>query len=289
LVIIGVIGWLSIRTTPAAFAAAAADATEPLRDADTVYKGAAFRRYSGASNVVLLVGDSHANHFLDGLLPLARARGFGLSFIGMGGCLGISLAERLWGTPELFARCQSMAAATLSYFLRDPAVKIVLFAARGELYAEGTEAGFVVAPEHHTTLPLARRRSVLHDAYAGAIRRAQDAGKRVVLTLDIPELDYDPEYCGDESVVVGPAPPCTMARGLVDERQRTYRSIVRSLQQENPRLQVFDPLPLLCDDTWCYAKRNGVLLYKGDNHLSVDGSRMVAKRLADLVFATTRD
>jgi hypothetical protein len=282
-------GWFAMRTSTlvlAAVAAAAAEpaATEPMLDADSIYQGAAWHRYSGADRVVLLVGDSHAHQYLDALLPLARSRGFGISHIGLGGCLGLPLADRLWGTAELFARCQALADATFPHFMNDPAVKVVLFAARGELYAEGTEAGITVAQAHHTQLPRERRASVLHDSYDAAIGRAAAAGKRVVLVLDIPELDYVPEYCGDREPATGSKPDCAIARGRVDARQRTYRLLVARLQQEHPQLAVFDPLPILCDERWCYAKRNGVLLYNGDNHLSADGSRIVSEQLAEVVF-----
>jgi peptidoglycan/LPS O-acetylase OafA/YrhL len=279
-------GWFATRTsTPVLAAVAAPAAAEPMLDADSIYQGAAWHRYSGAARVVLLVGDSHAHQYLDGLLPLARSRGFGISHIGLGGCLGLPLADRLWGTAELFARCQALADATFPHFVDDPAVQVVLFAARGELYAEGTEAGMEVAPEHHTRLPRERHASVLHDAYDAAIGRAAAAGKRVVLALDIPELDYVPEYCTDHEPTTGSKPDCAIARGRVDARQGTYRRVVARLQREHPRLAVFDPLPLLCDERWCYAKRNGVLMYAGDNHLSADGSRIVSERLAELVFS----
>ena len=188
------VGWFSWDPARAA-ANVAAEAGEPLLRGDTVYPGAAYSRYSSASSVVLLVGDSHSAHLLPGLVPLARTHGFGVSHFGVGGCLGVPMAERLWGTIELFARCQSSAQAILTHFLPDPAVKIVLFSARGELYAEGREAGIVVAADNNTALPADVRQRVLHDAYADAIRQVEDAGKRAVLALDIPELDFVPEYC----------------------------------------------------------------------------------------------
>jgi hypothetical protein len=133
-------------------------------------------------------------------------------------------------------------------------------------------------------LPDVRQR-VLHDAYADAISKAEEAGKRTVLALDIPELDFDPEYCLSRlssSTLFGKQ--CAIERRSVDERQRNYRSVVQRLQNEYPRLSVFDPIPLLCDSVWCYTKRNGLVMYRGDNHLGADGSRIVAKQLSDVLF-----
>ena len=285
LFITGVVGWRSFDPGLQASRDANVDSSEPLLNADAIFAGASFHRYSGASEVVLLVGDSHANHYLPGLVPLAHQHGFGVSHLGFGGCLGVPLGERLWDTPEWFKRCESFADATFSYFLRDPAVKVMVFAARGELYAEGKEAGVVIAAEHDTHLAADQRERALFDAYASAIGQAQKAGKRLVLTLDIPELDYNPEYCvGSSTTSVMADGKCVTSRRSVDERQRRYRGIVERLAREFPNLLVFDPIPLLCDSRWCYATRNGVLMYGNDNHLSAIGSRIVAERLADSVF-----
>jgi len=285
LLIAGVVGWRSFNPRLEATREAIVDASEPLLNADAIFAGASYHRYSSAPAVVLLVGDSHANQYLPGLVPLAHQHGFGVSHLGFGGCLGVPLGERLWGTPEWFKRCESFADASFSFFLRDPAVKVMVFAARGELYAEGKEAGIVIAAEHNTQLPADRRERALFDAYSRAIGQAQQAGKRVVLTLDIPELDYNPEYCvGSSTMSVMADGKCVMSRRSVDERQRRYRGIVERLAREFPNLLVFDPIPLLCDSRWCYATRNGVLMYGNDNHLSVTGSRIVAERLADSVF-----
>jgi len=62
--------------------------------------------------------------------------------------------------------------------------------------------------------------------------------------------------------------------------------VVKRLQKDYPRLAVFDPIPLLCDNTWCYTKRNGLVMYNGDNHLGADGSRIVAKQLGQVLFAS---
>ena len=284
LVATSAVGWFS--WDRAHTAEVAAEAGEPLLSGDTVYPGASYSRYSSAASVVLLVGDSHSSHLLSGLVPLARKHGFGVSHFGYGGCLGLPLTERLWGTVELFGRCQSSADAILRYFLRDPAVKIILFSARGELYAEGKEAGIVTAADNNTAMPTDVRQRVLHDAYADAISKAENASKRAVLALDIPELDFDPEYClGRLSSSTRFGKQCAIERRSVDERQRNYRSVVQRLQSEYPRLTVFDPIPLLCDSVWCYAKRNGLLMYRGDNHLGVDGSRIVAKQLGEVLFA----
>ena len=45
-----------------------------------------------------------------------------------------------------------------------------------------------------------------------------------------------------------------------------------------PALHVFDPMRFLCDDRWCYAVVDNVLLYLDNNHLSRAGSLFFADK-----------
>jgi hypothetical protein len=66
--------------------------------------------------------------------------------------------------------------------------------------------------------------------------------------------------------------PCAVKRSDVLARQAGFRRAVQQVQQQIPSLRVFDPLPYLCDDQWCYAIVGSELLYIDDNHLSREGS-----------------
>jgi hypothetical protein len=48
--------------------------------------------------------------------------------------------------------------------------------------------------------------------------------------------------------------------------------------QRNAPLNTFDPLPFLCDDQWCYAVKDGKVLYSDHQHLTLDGSMFFADK-----------
>jgi hypothetical protein len=261
------------------------ESDEPLLNDGALATSSGYHRVSRADSVVLLLGDSHANHLVHGLIPEARRHGFGVSNVGLAGCPGVSLSVRLWGSPTSFERCQAVVESTLAHFLPDPAVKVIILSARGALYTTGRDNATTLTDANYVRLPKETRLRVLLDGYASTIRRIEGAGKQVVLALDVPELDFDPAYCVTRLwTATWLGRQCIMDRRSVDDRQRDYRNLIQRLQAEDPRLIVFDPLPLLCDGQWCYAKRNGLLLYRGGNHLSVEGSRLVAGSLALLLF-----
>ena len=72
------------------------------------------------------------------------------------------------------------------------------------------------------------------------------AGKRVVLFIDVPELDFIPEACpGGRPVRISTSnlqSPCGVSREAVDRRQAIYRGILERLHQAHPSSRVFDPL-----------------------------------------------
>jgi hypothetical protein len=260
-------------------------AGEPLLNGEALFPGTPFHRISSSDSVLLLIGDSHADHLLAGLVPEAAKHGFGVSHVGYYGCPGVHFSVRLWGPPDLFEQCQALVDSTFSYFLRDSAVKIVVLAARGNLYTTGTDSITTYAGADLKSVSRALRLRVIHEGYSSAIRRIEATGRRVVLFLDVPELFFDPQYCDARlAQTTSGEKPCAVPRQATLARQSDYRAVVQRLQRENPLLVVFDPMPLLCDDEWCYAKRDSVLMYGDNNHVNQVGSRLIAESLGRLLF-----
>jgi hypothetical protein len=68
------------------------------------------------------------------------------------------------------------------------------------------------------------------------------------------------------------------SRAWWDERNR-YAGALRAHAPNG--VAIVDPTDLFCDETVCYAARNGVSLYFDDNHMSVAGAQLVAGRVLD--------
>jgi hypothetical protein len=98
----------------------------------------------------------------------------------------------------------------------------------------------------------------------------------------VPELGFKVEEYAGRSVRFEHRirTPCAVPRAEVVARQAVYRRIVDEVRREQPALRVFDPLPVLCDERWCHAIVDNVLMYVDDNHLSRAGSLFFAKRFA---------
>ena len=100
----------------------------------------------------------------------------------------------------------------------------------------------------------------------------------------VPELGFDPHACARTRPIRltgdgGVKSPCAVPRADVEARQRPYREALAPILAAHPNVRVVDPMEFLCDETLCYGKIGEVIVYRDDDHLSVEGSRFVAERL----------
>lgn len=71
---------------------------------------------------------------------------------------------------------------------------------------------------------------------------------------------------------------CDLPRVGVDERQREYHRIVLQVKGRYPRLLVYDPKPILCDDERCFGMKDNKALYADGDHLSRQGALVAMDR-----------
>ncbi|PKO57613.1 MAG: hypothetical protein CVU25_07365, partial [Betaproteobacteria bacterium HGW-Betaproteobacteria-19] len=117
------------------------------------------------------------------------------------------------------------------------------------------------------------------------LQRLEAAGKRVVLMHMVPELDFNARECIDwhpnRFVSRTPRPDCSVSRELIRKRNLEFRPAIEQVLGAHPGVRVFDPHLLMCSDAVCRGKRDGVLLYRDDDHLSLDGARWLGTKMKE--------
>ena len=73
--------------------------------------------------------------------------------------------------------------------------------------------------------------------------------------------------------------PCAVPRSQIDLQRKKYLEIVMPILREFPTVKVLDPIPLLCDDDYCWAVKENKMLYIDSHHLSVEGAVYLAEHL----------
>jgi peptidoglycan/LPS O-acetylase OafA/YrhL len=248
----------------------------------------------GGHPEVLVVGDSHAialnaAPFL-GQFPLRTL------LISANSCLPfLDYVSRSPSERKQDKICTDVALQILGASQSHPEIHNVVISTRGPIYFSGTAFGAETNDAGRNNWQI---ESVKEDdatatnqerflrGFSRTISRLEGYGRTVTFVIDVPELGIDPHTCiPGRPLSFSPriVSPCTILRTSVDQRQAEYRKIVKSLMGEHPRMKVFDPLPLFCDEALCRGKDDAHLLYYDTNHLTVYGSQMVWKALLPFI------
>ncbi len=238
---------------------------------------------------IVLLGDSHANMFVSGVLstwPLASTLQIGAS-----ACPYLRDTE-YWNDNRPSWRRICPPLTETAYRAIGSETRLVILAARIPSYiapAREYAATFdYVSPKHFRSpqFPGANAAETWRLALRRDLRLLLSEDREVVLVLPVPALDFSPRTCVrfrpiERWMDEPDADACTVPRAEVEAEHAQSRAIVADVAREiaDPDLHVVDPVDALCDARQCRAVIGGRLMYLDDNHLSPDGSRYVWARI----------
>ena len=241
------------------------------------------RRVGDRGPGIAVIGDSHAEVIFAGLHALDASQQMLLS--GRKGCAPILQSETIGdATAEI---CRRSALLAHEAIRSDDAISTVLIASRGPAYLSGVGYGVDTL---HRVVPVTlgdtlAMRQAFESGLVRAVARFRAAGKRVILVLGVPEMGFLPDQClvgrpfGLRRIRI----PCALRRSDFDRRNAVYRDLVARVQARVAGVEVFDPAQIFCDGALCRATSGGALLYSDGNHLTLTGSRRVARQLLPLL------
>lgn len=238
-------------------------------------------RLSDAANppTIALLGDSHANHFFEGVA--AYAARFDETVINLGGCLPMpDTAIYQEGTVD---GCVALGNAQLDYALNADQIHTIVMAGRMAYWTLGTGVNGLEAGRTRYVMKREVSGRAIYglEAFETGLRalvaKVAARGKQLVLILDNPELDFPPASClSQRPLSIFQRQDCSSAREMVEQRQGPYRAAVARVLADHPSVATFDPLSTLCTADRCLGMVGGELLYRDDNHLSTAGSLFLA-------------
>jgi hypothetical protein len=227
---------------------------------------------------IQVLGDSHGNRLIAGLQELTDKNILHLSHHGCPQFFG--LASHVLSQKDVCAQFNQQA---LAVALSTPSIRTVVIKFRGPLYI-GSHNGVVSL----ATVPPIRN---VPDAFRISMRRTFDellaTNKQIIFILDNPEIDFDPKTCVDTRAPIFAKITsnelCAIPKSKFEAHQHSYRLLMSEILKNYSSIQVIDSADELCDSQYCYAKKGGEVLYTDFDHLSVSGSRLIAKRIAKLL------
>ncbi|MET1079865.1 MAG: acyltransferase family protein [Pseudomonas sp.] len=288
---------LAFRSTPQQMASQAEALLKPSLNRGSGWwcDDEAFREircfYEGGEPTAVVIGDSHATAIYRGLKSLYRAQGKTLArFGGVGGCPPLLDVVSTDGPGDDRRHCIERMTLSLKKIIAEDSIKEVILTSRGSLYT--TSRGFGdFAGDGHTQWVLHLKGEaqgvrpnlqVFEVALANTFDALLKAGKTVTFLHDVPELGFDIKSCLVDrpfALTSRGKNPCAVSREAFVKRNLAFRSMADAVLAQFPAVHAIDLAVPLCDATWCYGAKDGVLLYMDDDHLNQTGSLFVVKQL----------
>ncbi|MEI6746334.1 MAG: acyltransferase family protein [Methylococcaceae bacterium] len=236
---------------------------------------------STKESTTILIGDSHANHLYYGLSNVGFFASSNLLHLGKGGCFPF------FDNPiNNHETCRGVIDNALEIAISTDSIDTIILS--GRAITELNENMFKQKISVSNFLKTGSVKTEKEDPYfffeAGmkkTLNRLIATNKKIIFVLDTPDIEFRPTACekrpwrlsGDLVKF-----PCAIKRSQVDERRQKYLEIVFSILKEFPEVNVWDTLPTFCDAEYCWAMKDGEILYRDSDHLNVAGSFYLAKQ-----------
>ncbi len=215
-------------------------------------------------------GDSHVIELAYGLAKGLEPYGIGLRHLSFSGCA--PAFGRMLADDEPCSRWTADAVAHLDA-RTDISTVVITYRINAALFG-GSEHVFPAQPDTVS----AAERDLRWQSYVGVMRHFVGQGKRVILALQAPELPT-----GINRLLLTASPTDAGIKGVPrawwDARSAYVTAHLRDIP---PEVMVVDPTELFCDSQTCYAGKNGQSWYFDDDHISVAGADVVARKILEL-------
>jgi peptidoglycan/LPS O-acetylase OafA/YrhL len=246
--------------------------------------------YSGACRIadstkpptILIVGDSHAISFYPGLAYQYHLKGENLQLIARGACVPLlGIETHRDGLPDI---CADIMSEIYEYATAQKSIKTVLISFRGPWYLYGGGASYTKKDLN----PILLNGLSFEQAMIKTYDVLMSSNKNMALFLDNPELTFQPQECLDTRPIRikmgGVRENCFIPESIAKSISQIYREKISEVEKGLPKLKIFDTFKYLCEADKCFAIKDNKLLYDDDNHLSIQGSLVLAEKFMRLDY-----
>jgi peptidoglycan/LPS O-acetylase OafA/YrhL len=239
---------------------------------------------------VLLVGDSHAGHYValfDQILAASKRSGRVLTHEG---CPPI-LDTALFMNGRERTQCRAFLAKVGQANVQPLDAKLVIIAARWDLYTEATRSEILGHSKPYwlgdAIDPLPQdaetSRRVLERSLRHMVSALVAQGKSVILMGQVPPFPTSPIACVGRARLFGrDDKTCFVAAPEIRQRLAFSNGLLRRLASASRNVYAFIPSDILCNDAICSPFLADVFLYHDDDHISAVGARQLVKYVVQL-------
>lgn len=226
------------------------------------------------NNAIFLVGDSHANHLIDGLIKSNDVENL---FLG-NECMHILIVRHLlYGelrdkAYERIKNCEKYSQKSnflgVNNLLNKYNKIFYMISIRVPLYAEKWE----IIDKNYA--PIKNNKDKYLQIYNNLVDHIEELNSdiEIILIEPIPTFKYGPEYCmiSEEN--------CFISRSDIKNKNEKTRNIFKNISAKRGKTKIVNFNENFCNENICSMKeKNGNILYFDSNHLSKYGSETLVK------------
>ncbi len=104
------------------------------------------------------------------------------------------------------------------------------------------------------------------------------ANKKVYIADDVPNFSFDPQKC-KYSRKFSQNHTCIEDRKFFYDQYKNYFPTLESIVKDNPNAEILKMADYFCDANICNMAKNGILFYRDPNHLNINGSKYLGKKI----------
>lgn len=175
---------------------------------------------------------------------------------------------------EGYEDCSNWTRDSINRLINEDSIETVVVSYRiNEALFGGHEKTYPELPSHRTV----QEREKIWRAYIGVLNALDEGGKNVILVMQAPELKEP-----IETLIKRDHDTDGEVSGIPKKWWLKRNQFVRTRISEVPKsISIIDPTQLFCNELECFAARNGVAYYFDDDHISVAGATVVAKKVLE--------
>ncbi len=106
------------------------------------------------------------------------------------------------------------------------------------------------------------------------------SGKAVYLIDDVPAFPFDPEKCEGRRRF-GSTNECKIPLSIAKSQSEIYLDSLMKVVENRPSVRLLSVGKYLCDNESCSMAADKFILYRDRNHLNINGSSLVGRRLVE--------
>lgn len=106
------------------------------------------------------------------------------------------------------------------------------------------------------------------------------ANKKVYIADDVPNFLFDPQKCKFQRSFARKN-ICIEDSKYFYSQYQNYYPILQSIEETNPSVKILKTAEYFCSEGLCSMANSGKLFYRDDNHLNINGSKYLGKKIIE--------